>query len=322
MSIRRYMGLAVAGALLAAPALAQQPVGYATSPVGGLLHGLGTALGKVANEHTGIQVRVVPHGGGNQFLPLINRGELDVALNANAEVVFALKGEGWYQDKAMPNLRAVASTVRFNIGVFVRNDSPIKRVQDLKGQRMPVGYAQHKIAHHAYMAILATVGMSEADFKGVPVPHVGRGADDFAQGRTVGAPFAVGAGKVREVDAKVGGIRFLPVDDSAEAVAAMQKFLPGTYVETVQPSKRRTGIVGPTKLVAMDYALIAGMHVPDEVAYKFAKTLHERKDKLVSIIGAFRSHQPKKMAKDLGYAYHPGAIKFYQEQGMWPPKKM
>ena len=322
MLIRRFASLAIAGTLFAAPALAQQPVGYATSPVGGLLHGLGTALGKVANEYTGLQVRVVPHGGGNQFLPLINRGELDVALNANAEVVFALKGEGWYRGKAMPNLRAVASTVRFNVGIFVRNDSPIKRLQDLKGQRMPVGYAQHQIAHHAYMAILATAGMSEADFKGVPVPHVSRGADDFAQGRTVGATFAVGAGKVREVDAKVGGIRYLPVNDGPEAIAAMQQFLPGTYVETVQPSKRRAGIVGPTKLVAMDYALIAGKHVSDDDVYKFAKTLYEQKAKLVSIIGAFRSHQPKKMAKDLGYAYHPGAIKFYKEQGMWPPKKM
>jgi hypothetical protein len=46
----------------------------------------------------------------------------------------------------------------------------------------------------------------------VPVPNVVKGADDFAAGKTDFFLFALGAGKVRETDAKVGGIRVIGID--------------------------------------------------------------------------------------------------------------
>jgi len=36
---------------------------------------------------------------------------------------------------------------------------------------------------------------------------------------------------------------------------------------------------------------------------------------------ALREFDPKRTAKDNGpVRFHPGAIKFYMESGMWPPK--
>jgi hypothetical protein len=52
------------------------------------------------------------------------------------------------------------------------------------------------------IAALAAEGLTEADFDGVPVPHVVRGADDFMQGKVEATSFAVGAGKVAEVRAR------------------------------------------------------------------------------------------------------------------------
>ena len=60
---------------------------------------------------------------------------------------------------------------------------------------------------------MAAFGVKPSDFDGVPVPHVVRGADDFMQGKVEASTFAIGAGKMSEVDAKVGGIRWLSMPE-------------------------------------------------------------------------------------------------------------
>jgi TRAP-type uncharacterized transport system substrate-binding protein len=49
--------------------------------------------------------------------------------------------------------------------------------------------------------------------------------------------------------------------------------------------------------------------------------LHGNKDALAASFPALRDFDPKRMAKDTApVQFHPGAIKFYQEVGQWPPK--
>src|SRR3546814_993659 len=60
-------------------------------------------------------------------------------------------------------------------------------------------------------------------------------SDLFASGKVDAAFFAIGGGKVSEVDASVGGIRFIPLSDQLEAIARMTKAVPGSYITMVQP---------------------------------------------------------------------------------------
>ena len=56
-------------------------------------------------------------------------------------------------------------------------------------------------------------GLTENDVKPVLVPNVVRSADDFMAGNADMFFFAFGGPKVREVDATVGGIRPLEIDE-------------------------------------------------------------------------------------------------------------
>lgn len=301
---------------------ADKPVAYATSPVGGLQHSAGMAIGKVANTTTGLQVRIVPHGGSTAYLPLIDRGELDVGMTANVEAIFAYNGKAWFKGKPLKNLRVIGSALRFDTGILVKKAAKFKKLTDLKGQTMSVGWKQHKIAHVFYMAALASANMSETDFKGIPVPHLGKAAQAFMQGKIAGLMMPIAAGKTRQVNAKVGGIRFLDADDSPEGIKRFQKVMPGAYITVLKPGKKpRPGLFKPTKFISADYVLVAGKHVGADEVYKIAKTLHQQKAALVKSLGAFKTHTPKTMAKDYGYPYHPGAQKYFKEQGLWPPKK-
>ena len=63
------------------------------------------------------------------------------------------------------------------------------------------------------------------------------------------------------------------------------------------------------------------METREETVYRMTRALFGNKDKLVAASPAFRLFSRDAMAKDLGVVeYHPGAIRFYTEQGLWPPR--
>ena len=159
------------------------------------------------------------------------------------------------------------------------------------------------------------------DIQKVPVPNVVGGANEFAQGKADTFMFALGAGKVAETDAKVGGMRVLPIDPSPEAMARLRKFIPVAYATKLKPGKGRAGVDEPTWVYAYDYLVLANDKVADDAVYKLAKMMHDHKKELAADFGALSGFDPKRMTKDMGpVQFHPGAIKYYKEIGAWPPK--
>jgi TRAP transporter TAXI family solute receptor len=158
------------------------------------------------------------------------------------------------------------------------------------------------------------------DVQAVPVPNVAGGASEFEQGKADTFMFALGSGKVAEVNSKVP-VRVLAVDHSKEAMARLKKHIPVAYAIEVKPRKGRAGLDEPTWVYAYDYLVLANDKVPDDVVYKLAKLLHDHPKELAANFGALSDFDPNRMAKDMGpVQFHPGAIKFYKEIGQWPPK--
>ena len=158
----------------------------------------------------------------------------------------------------------------------------------------------------------------------MPTPNVIRAAQDFVEAKSDATWFAIGAGKVSEVDAQVGGIRFLSVPDLPDAIARMRKVAPAAYISTL-PAGRFTGIVEPTKSVTEDYMLVAGKHVSDDVVQRFAKVLFELKDELGGMFAAWKRYDPSKLGRNLGenlsnVPFHPGAVAYYKSIGIWQAK--
>jgi len=308
--------LAAVLAIFAGSAQAQT-VSIGTSPVGSSNYALGNALGKVMTEQMDLRVRVVPFGGGQQILPLINSKELEMALPASTDAYFAYTGSGGPFKEPNKNLRVVATVFPYYLSWYVKKDSPYKSLADLKGKKIATGFTANSAQHTTYTAGLAAFGVKESDFDGVPVPHVVRGADDFMQGKVEASTFAIGAGKMSEVDAKVGGIRWLsmPADEAAEK--RVKAIMPAAFIDKLEPSKALVGIVGPTNVIFHDYLVMAGTQMPDDTAYKVAKLLYESQDKLVAVSKIYGRYKKENLARDHGIPFHPGAIKFYKEAGIW-----
>ena len=309
--------LFAATAALALAATAQaQVLGFGSAPQGSIGYNMSSAIAKVMAESASLQSRVQPYSGSSAVLPLVNSGELDMAVCNVLEIEEATRGEGPYNGRKQANLRVLAVIFPLLSSIFVRNDSPIKSLADLKGKRIPAGFSAQVTLDRIIDAVLANGGVERKDIVPVLVPNVIRGADDFAEGKIDGGFFAIGAAKVLEVHKSTGGIRYLPLSDDPKAVAAMQKHLSYGYVTDVKPGPAFAGVDVPTKLMAYDYLVAIGSHVKDDVAYKIAKAMFENKPKLIESLGAFRGFNPDLMNRAMPATFHPGSLKFYQEKGI------
>lgn len=292
-----------------------QSLGIGAGTQGSQNYAVNAGMAKFLSDELGLDVRVQSYGGTGQSMPLIDTGRLDLQLVPSPDVSAAVKGEEPFQRRPLGNLRAVASLSSSAYGIMVRKDSNYHMVADIKGATITYGYTTQPTLTLQVDGILAAGGLSIADMTRDNVPSVPNGVDDFIAGKADAAFFALQGGKTREAAAAVG-IRWLALDATPEAEAAMKKFVPTSYIKTVKAGSA-PGVEKDTPMMAYDYILTAGAHVPDETIVKIVTVLHDNPEKVRAILNTFAEFDPERMAPVLdGLTYHPGAVSYYKKVGL------
>lgn len=306
---RRAVTAAMAGLAalaLGATAAAAQTYGFATMQPGTLNHTSASAVAKVLKDKAHLNVVVQPTAGESVMIPLVSRGEAEFGIANIFEVTTA--------KAANPNLRLIGSLHSLRGAFWVRKDTPMKTVADLKGKRVGMGYSAMRTLDPMIKAILATGGLSEKDVTPVLIPNVIRGADDFTSGNADMFFFAFGAAKVREVNATVGGIRALEIPKSG--MAAAKKILPEGYLSQAVPNGFFVGVEHPMGVYTWDNMIFTNAKVSDETIYKLIDTLEKNKADLISIQPALREFSAAALYKSYDIPYHPGALKYFKEHNI------
>ena len=300
---------------------AQQVRVIASNPQGSVFFQASSVIGKLLDEKLKMQVRVQPTGGSSTYIPQLNNGEIDFGFTNVDDSMTAFKGTGNFK-RPNPNMRLMAVTFPLTLGVVVANDSPIKKIADLKGKRIPSGYNAQTTGRVLQDAVLATDGLTMKDVVGVPTQSLFSGVDLLGDGKVDAATIAMGVAQLRQAQANLsshGGVRFIDMKSSPEALAAIRKILPARPM-LVQPAAHTVGVAVPTTVLAYSIFFTTFEKMPEDVVYNIVKTLHDNKDTLVSGHPVFRGFDPKAMTEEIGVPWHPGAIKYYKEIGQWPPK--
>jgi hypothetical protein len=320
------VGAVVLGALSPTIAWAQTappPASIGANPPGTVFYAVASGLAKVATEAGAARLTVQPYTGSSTFVPLLESGELELGVVNAVDMGLAFgapnfKIGGRNPFSPAPGIRLVMRGSPLLIALLVRKDSSIRTVQDLRGKRVTGEYPAHLAVWYNMFGLLASGGLTWSDVKVVPVPAVNDGLDALVQGRADVSTFALGGAKVKEADAAVG-VRFISTDCSPEGEARLRKAVPGYYPRSVKAGSS-TGILEDTCVVAYDLYLGAGRGVSDALVEAVLKGVWEQVDKLGPIHPVLREWtRERAVDPDVTIPYHPGAVRFYRERGVWKP---
>jgi TRAP transporter TAXI family solute receptor len=316
--MRNCLATAAVALGLAAGGANAQTVGIATSNPGSLFHNIGTAVANAANN-AGLNATIQPATSPNQYIPFVASGGIEFGVANLQEVNYALEGKEWFEGSVNPDLRLVGLIMPLREAIFVRADSDIHSIADLRGQPMVDGYTAQQTIIPQLDAMYATAGMTREDMTPVVVPSVVAGADAFISGESVGFIFAHGAGKVREADAAVGGLRALSIEPTEENLATVREHWPVAFFTEIEGGST-PGVTETAWYMAYPQAVFTNANVADDAVYAMTKALYENKDTLVESFRPFAGFQPDAMVGDIAPSeYHPGAVRFYEEVGIWKP---
>ncbi|MCH1441122.1 MAG: TAXI family TRAP transporter solute-binding subunit [Rubripirellula sp.] len=298
------------------PLAKKQFISMGTAPVGGAFPVVGGAIAEVMNEHKEAfdwKVQAKGTKGSQENIRRLQQGELELALSNAAISYFATRGEGTWTQKY--DIRAIA-TMAPNVALFIaRADSGIESIADLKGKRVITGpagagfqmfiepiLAEHGVAWDDITSINATQSGS--------VDQLGDGSADAA---FLGG--AVPTGSITQATSTFD-VKFVPFDeDKRQALIEKYAFF--------HPATIPAGVY---KGLDADFQglNVGSMHVitaaaqPDDLIYEVTKTVWNNRAEIAGKHPAGKALNEKNITRDTGIEYHPGAVRFYQEAGLWP----
>ncbi len=250
--------------------------------------------------------------GSNENIPLLEAGNLDIALVAGEPSYEAFMGIGRPATK-LKILTAMYSSP----GMFVvRADSPYKTIRDLVGQPVAFG-AKGSGLPILSRYVLDGIGLKQdEDFKSIYLDRAGDGPAMVQDGRAA-ALWGAGIGWPGFVTMaeSPGGARFI-APDAGEIARIRAKH---TYLKPLTvPAGSYPNQSSPISSVGSWSYILVRESLPDEVAYRLAKTLH-------GIEAEFCRKLPQACettaANTVAAApnvelIHPGVLKYFREIGV------
>ena len=294
----------------------RQFLSMGTAPPGGAFFVVGSALAEVVNETAtgfGYNVTAEATSGSQENIRRLASGELDFALSNAAITYFAVRGsEGW--DRAYP-VRSVM-TLAPNVALFVTQaSSGIESLDDLRDRRVTVGPAG---AGFEYFVgpLLEAHGVRYEDFS--PLNATQQAAVDMLTDGSADATFLGGAVPTASITQAAASmdITFIPYgdDEKTRLVDQYLFFRPATI-----PAETYRGQTEPFEgLDVGSMHVITSAAASDDLVYNVTRLLYENRELVVEKHAAGRAINPNNVVRDTGTEFHPGAIRFYQEAGVWP----
>lgn len=287
-----------------------------TAPPGGAFFVVGGAIAQVVDDRAGDlswDVSAEATKGTQENIRRLVRGELDFALANAAISYFAVRGEGAWGDKQAIN---AVMTLAPNVALFVTPEGTgIRAIGDLRGKRVVVGPAGAGFEY--FLApILNAHGVTYEDFS--PLHNTQAGAVDMLADGSAAAAFLGGAVPTASITQASASqdIRFIPFGvPEKEGLFRDYPFFNAASI----PANTYRG-----QAEAFDGMNVGSMHLvtpaalDEETVYRFTRILYENRADVVKKHPAGKAIQPGNVIRDTGTPFHPGAIRFYREIGIWP----
>ncbi len=313
---KKAIGIVLASLMVlgsASAAMAADNLTLGTGGTTGTYYAVGGVMATVLNpilENSSLTVTST--GASKANIQLIDVGEADLAIVQNDVMYYAYTGTDLFEEEgAYDTFSSVAGLYDETVQI-ITCDSSIQSVSDLDGKTVSVGDAGSGCEFNAKQ-ILEAYDMSFDDINVVNASF-GDSADSLKDGKIDAAFIVAGAPTTAVVDlATTKDVSLVQLDEEhIEALQSKYDF----YTKTVIPAGTYTGEDEDATTVSVRATLIASSDVSEDAVYELLSAMFENKDDLVAGHAKFEYLDAEQAVAGIGVPFHPGAKKFFEEQGI------
>ena len=287
---------------------------FGTGSPAGTYYFLGAGFAAIINKNvSGVRVTAESTAASTENARYMIRGKMDMGL-ASMGTVNGLKTQGMDVDK----LRLVAVGHTSDTHWIVRKDSPIKSCYNFKGKVIgvgPAGSATLNIWSKKHLAAGWGITFDDIKPKYIAFHEITRGIrDNTIDAGLIAAGYPIAA--IMELARDIP-IRILDVEP--EVIKKLQAKYPNV-TPLVFPAGTYKGIDKDVHTYVLPQMWLCRTDLPEDLVYKIIKAVYDNSEarnaihpmaKKYTVENAFRG------SKSVPVGYHPGAIKFYKEKGIW-----
>ena len=295
-----------------------QRLSVATGGTGGVYYPYGGGVAKVISDHLdGVEATAEVTAGTVDNLKFIATRESDLAFALADSLDDAAGGEGAFAEFGSVPARAIA-VLYDNLNQLVTLEGTgIETVADLRDRVVSTGSPGSGTEITAFR-ILEAAGLDP---------------DTDIRKQSLGAAPSVEAIKDAKIDAFFwsGGIPTGSVLDLASTPGRTVKLVPNSdtlpfllqqygdavYHAVTIPHITYPGMSSDAEVIGVANVLVAHEEMPEELAYRITQALFEHHDDLAAVHAEAAKLKLETAVVGSTVPFHPGAIRFYTEQGAW-----
>lgn len=314
---------AALGAMLAAaPASAAEDVTLGAGKRGGAHFAFGRTICRLIDRAVDdIACSLLPAPGGDapdSFTNLVNlrNGTIEIGIARSDWQHYAVTGTGPVEHMAgdFATIRSLFSIHSQPFTLLARGDSGIAALADLAGKRVNLGkpYSDDRASMEL---VMDAMGWRKKDFVLVEELPADQQSLAFCHDRVQAVYYVVSHPDAAvERLASLCGARLVPVGGpEIETLVAARPYLSVVAI----PGGLYPDSPAPVKTFGATLTVVSSTEVPEETVYRLVKGVFDNLKDLKKMHPALRVLTPGRMAKDgLTAPLHPGAARFFREQGL------
>lgn len=259
---------------------------------------------------------MVPLGGPSAIIPAMADQEFEFSFANITAAAQAYTGTGAFKGRPYEGLRVATVVYPLQLGVIAKADGGMTSVTDLAGKHVASDFTSQRNLAVFMSSALSISGMSYEDVQPVPVQNGVQALDELIAGSLDATIFSVSAGKTAQADAAIG-VRFLDFPVNDETKAAMAKMAPGATVAKVDLGRKEAGQQG-NSIIQAPFVILVTNEVDEQTVYDVVSSIAANIERIAKADPQFANLTVEIMAQpSLPIPYHPGAIRFFEEQGVW-----
>lgn len=309
----RSLMLTVAALTAMASAAGATEIRLMTGPQAGIWVPLGGQLKDIWEKAIpDLKVQSLP-GAGIANVRAIEEGKAEVGFANTISTAEAVAGTGEPPlDKKHGHVCNVATLYPQYFQMVVAADAGINALKDMKGKGFATqvkGNTSELISRH----VLRVSGMSYSDVKASFTNSYTDSVEQMKDNRV--HIFALGTGIPASSIMDLASARDIRLLDMSGIYQDMSKINPAYKLVTI-PKGTYPKQDGDVQVIGYHTHIIAACSLPEELVYKITASVAAGKDAMTSVYKEIGQLTPQAMALDIGVPFHPGAVRWFKEQGI------